>query len=40
MKRFQLIFIFCLLTVGSLEVLADEPIASDNPTRITMVMHE
>jgi uncharacterized cupredoxin-like copper-binding protein len=40
MKLIRLIFVFCLLTVGSLEALADEQIASDNPKRITMVMHE
>ena len=40
MKLIRVIFVFCLLTVGSLEALADEPIASDNPKRITMVMHE
>ena len=40
MKLIRVIFVFCLLTVSSLEALADEQIASDNPKKITMVMHE
>ena len=40
MRLIRLIFVFCLLTVGSLEALADEQIASDNPKRITMHLRE